>query len=227
MISRFYARSGFWLAYTSHSRSALTLMTPEFRAFVGKRCTNGCLVLHGRRDEFTELVARWKAHFPRLKILRYAKVQRINSGPLVGASFHAEAYERRYDWCILRHKLRGELEPQPREIDGFLWMDITNGDFREAVVQHLVQEVITIETDRPNDRVSAAAAHHRTTADGCKRLGRNVRLRRRGVLSTWQWCVTRGRVAKHSVQAIDLGPPVRRREWCPEGESVRGRPMCL
>jgi hypothetical protein len=119
MISRFYARSGFWLAYTSHSRSALTLMTPEFRAFVGKRCTNGCLVLHGRRDEFTELVARW-AHFPRLKILRYAKVQRINSGPLVGASFHAEAYERRYDWCILRHKLRGESEPQPREIDGFL-----------------------------------------------------------------------------------------------------------
>jgi len=142
MISRFYARSGFWLAYTSHSRSALTLMTPEFRAFVGKRCTNGCLALHCRRDEFTELVARWKGHFPQLKVLRYAKIQRINQSPLVGASFHAEAYQRRYDWCILRNPLPSESEPQPREIDGFLWMDITNSDFREAVVQHLVKEVI-------------------------------------------------------------------------------------
>jgi hypothetical protein len=143
MISRFYARSGFWLAYTSHTRSALTLMTPEFREFVGKRCTNGCLALHCRRDEFTELVARWKAHFPQLKILRYAKIQLINQSPLVGASFYPEAYERRYDWCILRNpRPPNESAPQPREDrDGFLWMDITNSDFRAAVVQHLVKEV--------------------------------------------------------------------------------------
>ncbi len=55
MISRFRARNSFWLAYTNQNRSALALMTPEFRQFIGKRCTNGCLALHVRRDEFTEL----------------------------------------------------------------------------------------------------------------------------------------------------------------------------
>jgi hypothetical protein len=142
MISRFYARSSFWLAYPIASRSALTLMTPEFRRFVGSKCTNGCLVLHVRRDEFTELIARWKAQFGRLKILRYTKIQRINSSAMVGASFYDVAYEHRYEWCILRNAQQGEPGPQPRIVDGFLWMDITNSDFRQAVVQHLRKEVL-------------------------------------------------------------------------------------
>lgn len=83
MISRIRPRNSFWLAYHNPDLSVLTLMTPEFRQFVGRRCTNGCLALHVRRDEFTELVSLWKQDFPRLKILRYARIQRLTSGTLV------------------------------------------------------------------------------------------------------------------------------------------------
>lgn len=141
MTIRFYARSSFWLAYTNNSRSCLTLMTSEFRRFVGRKCSNGCLVLHVRRDEFTELVARWKQDFPSLKVLRYAKIQRINNSALVGASFFDTAWENRFEWCILREPRLGETEPQPRYVDGFLWMNITNTQFRQAIVKHLANEV--------------------------------------------------------------------------------------
>src|SRR6266542_2664689 len=136
MTTRFRARSSFWLAYTNRNRSSLTLMTPEFRRFIGRRCTNGCLVLHVRRDEFTELVARWKQDFPNLKILRYARVQRLTDSPLVGGSFFDTAWENRYEWCIV---LRNTGEP--RYNDGLLWMNITHAGFRAAIVQHLADEV--------------------------------------------------------------------------------------
>lgn len=138
----FRPRNGFWLAYTNASRSALKLMTPELRRFVGERCTNGCLVLHTRRDEFTELVSRWKQDFPHLKILRYAKVQRISRGRLVGASFFDFAFAERYQWCVLlKHN------EQPRDVDGLLWMDMTNIEFRAAIVKHLVDEVVASGCD--------------------------------------------------------------------------------
>ena len=113
------ARNSFWLVYTNPNRSALSVMTPEFRRFVGKRCTNGCLVLHVRRDEFAELVARWKQDFPNLKILRYARAQGTSDSTLVGGSFFQTAYEHRDDWCVL---VRGTCEP--RFTHGLMWMNI-------------------------------------------------------------------------------------------------------
>src|SRR5262245_50072640 len=140
---RALARNSFWLAYTNPNRSALDLMTPEFRQFVGKRCTNGCLVLHVRRDEFTQLVTRWKEDFPALKILRYARVQRISDSRLVGGSFFQMANEHSGEWCVL---VSGTPNPRIDE-HGYMWMDITNEAFRAAIVTHLAEEVRTSGCD--------------------------------------------------------------------------------
>jgi hypothetical protein len=142
MISRFLARSSFLLSYPRPERSALRLMSPEFRRFVGRKCTNGCLALHVLRAEFGELVSRWKQDFPDLPILRYANIQRINDDPhRLDGSFFNEAWSNRYDWCVLRFPRADETEPQPRYGDGRLWMDITNTTYRSKVVEHLAKEV--------------------------------------------------------------------------------------
>ena len=81
-------------------------MTSEFRTFVRNRCTNSCLILNVLRDEFTELVTRWKQDFASLKILRYAKVQHISDDPRrLDGSFFDDAWKNRYDWCVLLKSL--------------------------------------------------------------------------------------------------------------------------